>query len=231
MNQILESKKKNTSNNNDVIDYKNNSKINKKILMPFKIQIIICIAILLSSLSIYSFHMYKLSKKENISKSLIDSFNITTLYSNGNNYNVLKTSFEDSLNENRIHVIGLLEIDSINLIYPILSDVTEEYLKISPCRFYGPMPNEIGNLCIAGHNYKNYKFFSRLNELNKNDIIKIQDLDSNIVKYSIYEKYDVNSSELNCTNQNTNSKREITLVTCNSLNNSKRLIIKAKETG
>ena len=29
-----------------------------------------------------------------------------------------------------------------NITYPILSTTSEELLKISPCRFYGPMPNE-----------------------------------------------------------------------------------------
>ena len=42
------------------------------------------------------------------------------------------------------------------------------------------MPNEIGNLCIAGHNYVDYKFFSRVNELEKGDV----DLDDAINKYT-----------------------------------------------
>lgn len=33
-----------------------------------------------------------------------------------------------------------------------------------------------GNLCIAGHNYNNYQFFSRLKKLNIGDIIYIYDL-------------------------------------------------------
>ena len=112
-----------------------------------------------------------------------------------------------------------------------MKKLTEEYLKISPCRFYGPLPNEIGNLCIAGHNYKNYKFFSKLNNLKINDIIKIQDVDGTVVYYSVYDKYNVNSTELDCTNQNTNGKREVTLITCDSINNSRRVVVKAKETG
>ena len=55
--------------------------------------------------------------------------------------------------------------------------VTEgNLLKIAPCRFYGPMPNEVGNICIAGHNYNSYKFFSRLKNLSIGDVITIFDL-------------------------------------------------------
>ena len=175
--------------------------------------------------------MYKLNKKENISHKLLNKFNITSLYSNDNDYNLIKTSINNNNeNSNKVYVIGLLEIDSINLTYPILSNVSNEYLKISPCRFFGPMPNEIGNLCIAGHNYKNYKFFSRLNDVKINDIISIQDLVGKKINYIVYKKYNINADEFDCTNQNTNGKREVTLITCNNINNSKRIVIKAKET-
>ncbi len=33
-----------------------------------------------------------------------------------------------------------------------------------------------GNFCIAGHNYNNYQFFSRLKKLNIGDVIDIYDL-------------------------------------------------------
>ena len=225
MNQILEYKNKNFNSENKQKEKKQN------IIKRFKIQIYVCITILFTSLSIYSVYMYNLSKKEKISKDLMESFNLSTLYSNQTNYTTTKTSSNYNSRNNNPYVIGLLEIDSINLSYPILSEVTEDLLKISPCRFYGPMPNEVGNLCIAGHNYKNYKFFSNLKEIQINDIIKIQDLNGSKVNYIVYDKYDINSNELSCTNQDTNNKREITLITCNSFNNSKRIVIKAKETG
>ena len=63
------------------------------------------------------------------------------------------------------YTIGVINIPSINVNYPILSTYTDELLKIAPCRFHGPNPNEVGNLCIAGHNYKNSKFFSKVPNL------------------------------------------------------------------
>ena len=101
-------------------------------------------------------------------------------------------------------------------------------MDISVCRFAGPMPNEIGNLCIAGHNYVDYKFFSRLNELKENDKIYIYDLTGQEVIYSIYDIYETASNDISCTFQDTNNQRIVTLVTCNNVNG-KRLIIHAKE--
>ena len=90
------------------------------------------------------------------------------------------------------------------------------------------MPNEIGNLCIAGHNYVDYKLFSRLNELDINDEIIIYDLNGNSIIYRVYDIYETNPDDTSCTFQNTNGVRIITLVTCNNVNG-KRLVIHAKE--
>ena len=96
------------------------------------------------------------------------------------------------------------------------------------CRFAGPLPNEIGNLCIAGHNYVDYKFFSRVNELAKGDIITIYDLNGKSLDYEIYKIYETNSNDISCTFQNTNNTKIVTLITCNNVNG-KRLIVHAKE--
>lgn len=90
------------------------------------------------------------------------------------------------------------------------------------------MPNEIGNLCIAGHNYVDYKFFSRLNELKVNDKIEIYDLNGNVLSYKVYKIYETNSNDISCTTQDTKNKRIVTLITCNNVTG-KRLIIQAKE--
>ena len=109
-----------------------------------------------------------------------------------------------------------------------MSDTNDELLKISPCRFYGPYPNEIGNLCIAGHNYDDDRFFSNLYKLSLGDMIKIYDSNNSYISYYVYDKFEVIKSDTSCTNQDTNGKREITLVTCNNVNKN-RLVIKAKE--
>lgn len=124
--------------------------------------------------------------------------------------------------------IGTINIPSINVNYPILSTWSDALLKISPCKFWGPNPNEVGNLCIAGHNYKNSKFFSKVPNMEIGDTIEITDLGGNTVVYAIYDKYIVSPEERECTSQMTNGKREITLITCTN-DNKKRHIIKARE--
>ena len=90
------------------------------------------------------------------------------------------------------------------------------------------MPNEVGNLCIAGHNYVDYKLFSRLNELELNDKITIYDLAGKHLDYKIYDIYESNADDTSCTFQDTKNQRIVTLVTCNNVNG-KRLVVHAKE--
>ena len=79
------------------------------------------------------------------------------------------------------------------------------------------MPNEIGNLCIGGHNNIDNSFFGKIKQLNLGDEIKIYDLSGNYIKYKLYDKKEILNNDLSCTNQNTNGKKIITLVTCNTL--------------
>lgn len=126
------------------------------------------------------------------------------------------------------YTIGVINIPSINVNYPILSTYSDELLKIAPCKFHGPNPNEVGNLCIAGHNYRNSKFFSKVPDLEKGDIIEITDLGGTTLEYAVYDKYIVNPDELECTSQLTGGKKEVTLITCTD-DNKQRYIIKARE--
>ena len=125
------------------------------------------------------------------------------------------------------YTIGVINIPSINVNYPILSTYTDELLKIAPCRFHGPNPNEVGNLCIAGHNYKNSKFFSKVPNLQLGDKIEITDLSGRMLTYTVYDKFIVNPDELECTSQLTNGNKEITLITCTN-DNKQRHIIKPR---
>lgn len=126
------------------------------------------------------------------------------------------------------YTIGVVNIPSIDVNYPILSTYSDELLKIAPCKFHGPNPNEIGNLCIAGHNYRNSKFFSKVPNMELGDTIEITDLSGNTITYAVYDKFIVNPDELDCTSQLTGGKKEITLITCTD-DNKQRHIIKARE--
>lgn len=212
MNQILVNKDNYYFYNNYIQE---NKKTRKNYLFIFFSSIIISIVILFYLL--YSFFV-KLNNKK-YTDNITQKYNITSLYSSNSNYETIKLS-------NDISIIGLIEIPSINISYPILENSSEDLLKISVCRFLGPLPNRIGNLCIAGHNYKNNLMFSNLYKLNINDSIFITDLNNTKLEYSIYEKYTVKENNLNCTTNTTDA--QITLITCNDTNNNERVVIKAK---
>ena len=133
--------------------------------------------------------------------------------------------------------IGTINIPKINVNYPIIQGITaqtdeekakeiEELLKISTSKFWGPNPNEVGNLCIVGHNYRNKKFFSKVPTLVVGDIIEIT-ANEKTVKYSVYDKYTVIPEDNSCTSQLTDGKKEITLITCTD-DSKQRVIVKAR---
>ena len=191
-----------------------------------KVILYISIILIILSILVYFSIKYTLFKNQKISDNLVSNFNIKTLYSDlPDNYSSTQINTENSETP---FVIGLIQIDKINITYPILSTTSEELLKISPCRFYGPMPNESGNLCIAGHNYINDTQFGKLDNLNIADIIKISDLYGNIIEYEIYDKKQICADDLSCTSQNTNGLKEITLITCNNIKGN-RVCVKARE--
>lgn len=86
-----------------------------------------------------------------------------------------------------------------------------------------------GNLCIAGHNYKNDTFFSNISKLSRYDVIKIHDIQGNTINYEVYDVYKTKQTDLSCINQDTNDLKIITLITCDSNNDSFRTIVKARE--
>lgn len=197
----------------------------------YKIQFVVSCLIAICFIIALLIRIFSMNKNEKISEQLMDIYNISTLYSNNSDYftQLLESSHNQNKSSNNYSpfVIGIVKIDKINLNYPILSESSKELLDISICRFAGPMPNEIGNLCIAGHNYVDYKLFSRLHELEIDDIIKIYDLSGRMIEYRVSKKYEVEVTDMSCTSQNTDGKSIITLLTCNNVSG-KRLVVVAE---
>ena len=129
--------------------------------------------------------------------------------------------------------IATINIPSINCTYPILNTWSDELLKIAPCYFHGAEPNQVGNFCIVGHNYRNSKFFSKVPSLQVGDSIFIEDLTQTTVEYLVYDVYTVNPKDTSCTSQLDqlrDGKTEITLITCTN-DGSERVIVKARKAG
>ena len=138
------------------------------------------------------------------------------------------STYKTVIDSNQAYTIeGEIMIPKIKLVYPIISETTDEYLKIAPTKLAGPNMNEVGNYCIAGHNYQNNQFFSKISQLEINDQINLTSKNGKKLTYVIYAMYEVNENDLSCTNQNTNGNIEATLITCTT-QKQKRLIIKCR---
>jgi len=126
------------------------------------------------------------------------------------------------------YTIGVVNIPSIGVDYPILSTTSAELLKISACKLWGPKPNEVGNLCVVAHNYRNSRFFSKVPTLENGDQITITDLTGRTITYEVYDKYIVSPTDTSCTSQLTDGRKEVTLITCTS-DNKERVVVKTRE--
>lgn len=125
-------------------------------------------------------------------------------------------------------VSAKLEIPSISLETYVLKQYSKDALNIAVTKFWGADPNQIGNFCIAGHNFQNKNMFHDLKKLQKGDFFFVSDNMVGKVKYQIYDIYTVLPEDVTCLSQKTNQKREVTLITCTS-DSKKRIIVKARE--
>ena len=116
---------------------------------------------------------------------------------------------------------AILNIPALNIQYPVL-------LEISLNKYWGPEPNEEGNYCIVGHNYRNGKMFGTLSSIKNGDIVELTDGYGKMVKYKVYNKYVVKPTDTSCTTQHTNGYRELTLITCTNYG-TERLVVKCRE--
>ena len=211
----------------------------------YKINFIISIILIIILISLYVYAEYDRNKNEDISQDILagmnkdnttidkdvwvialdgsDNENINT-YSGDNGMSGRYTASDGKTYD----TVGLVSIPSIDVEYPILADTSDDLLKISVCKFWGSNPNEVGNLCIAGHNYRNTRFFSKVPNLKVGDTINISDLSGETLKYSVYDKYTVDPTDVSCTSQLTNGKKIVTLITCTN-DSKQRVIVKAKE--
>lgn len=121
-----------------------------------------------------------------------------------------------------------LEVPKIKLKTNVLSKYTTNGLKVCASKYYGPDANEVGNYCIAGHNYNQENMFNHLIDLEIGDDIFLTDNKNGIIKYTVYDIYKVKPSNVEPLSQETRGEKEITLITC--VNYSKnRLVVKAIE--
>lgn len=127
-------------------------------------------------------------------------------------------------------VEGKLEMPSVNLQYPVLSEMTDaNAIEVSLAVQYGVGLNNVGNTVIIGHNYRNGLFFGSNKRMQVGDVVYVTDWNSGErIAYEIYDKFTADESDTSYYNRDTNGYREISLVTC-EYDNNYRLVILARE--
>lgn len=125
-------------------------------------------------------------------------------------------------------VDAILNIPTLEITYPVISTWSDELLKISLNKFWGGEPNSVGNYCIVGHNYDGKDiFFGKLDQIQNGDIVELEDKTGTVLKYKVYNKFIVDPTDVACTSQLTNGKKEMTLITCSDRGKT-RLIVKCR---
>lgn len=165
--------------------------------------------------------------EENIEQNLEQNLEQNENLQQEDKNTIIAGKFTDSKG-NEYSIVGVVNIPKINSKYPIIAETTDKLLKVSICKFWGANPNEVGNLCIIGHNYKNSKFFSKVPTMVIGDIVEITDLSGKTLKYKAYDIYTVDPSDTRCTSQLTQGKKEVTLITCTN-DTKQRVIVKCTE--
>lgn len=112
--------------------------INKKIfklIYIYNIQLYVSIIIGIIILFFLAYKFYTIKNTDKLTGQILNNYNITKLYQN----RFINNSYQNNTNT---YIIGVIEIPKINIYYPIFSTCTDELLKISPCKIYGPNPGK-----------------------------------------------------------------------------------------
>ena len=145
-----------------------------------------------------------------------------------------KAEWKTSAAGYKYKIIATVEVPKISLKYTVVQgqsgsiEETESLLKSSPVKYHGYDPNEVGNFCIVGHNYRNSKFFSKVPNLTVGDTVKLTDLTGRTINYEVYDKHTVDPSDTKDTTQLTGGRKELTLITCTD-DSKLRVIVRCKE--
>lgn len=103
--------------------------------------------------------------------------------------------------------IGVLEIPSLELRLPVMSEWSYPRLKLAPCRYEGSAYTN--SLIIAAHNYASH--FGQLGNLHIGDEVSFTDMDGNVFRYEVVE---LEFLRLTAIEEMTGGDWDLTLFTC-----------------
>ncbi len=162
-------------------------------------------------------------EQQNLEENLLSKENDNSNDKNNNqNSKILPATYKG------YKVSSQLKIEKLDIDTYVLESSNKNAMEVSVIKCFGSNPNEVGNYCIAGHNYITKNMFSELKKLEVGDEISLTDNKHGTVMYEIYDKYKVVPTQTDILSQETNGEKQITLITCSDYSK-KRIIIKARE--
>lgn len=117
--------------------------------------------------------------------------------------------------------IGILEVPSLNLVLPIISDWSYPALKTAPCRYEGSVYQD--SMILAGHNYKSH--FGPLGNLKGGEQVIFTDVEGNVFYYEVVLKEVLTSTSIE---EMKEDEWDLTLFTC-TLGGQNRITIRCKK--
>ena len=213
----------------------------KKKKKIYKVISILCIILVIILAGYYVLAEYDKNQKEQISQEILEQMDDSTTVEEQKIVVALDDTEEEetpvinltttstntlnseiTANGKKYKSEAILEYPKLGINYPVLSEESEELLKVSLCKYWGPNPNKIGNYCIVGHNYKSGKMFGKLSSAEIGDEVKLTDLNGDTITYSVYNKFETTDTDTSF------YQRELTLRTCTTYGQD-RLVIKARQ--
>lgn len=129
------------------------------------------------------------------------------------------------------HIAARIVIPKMEADYIVVQGVDESDLREGPGHYAStPYPGQVGNAAIAGHRTTYGAPFGRLDELEPGDVIRTRTLQGSF-EYRVYDKFEVNPSDVSVLDADPARKATLTLTTCHPpYSAAKRLIVKAELT-
>ena len=103
--------------------------------------------------------------------------------------------------------IGYLELPTLGLTLPVMSDWSYERLRIAPCRYWGSVYDD--SLVILAHNYARH--FGGIRDLEIGDTVQFIDADGVIYRYVVAAQETLERGDVAAM---TGSDYDLTLFTC-----------------
>ena len=103
--------------------------------------------------------------------------------------------------------IGVLEIPSLPLSLPVISEWSYPNLKVAPCRYNGSV--YLNNMVIAAHDYCSH--FGPVKGLSQGDEVIFTDVDGNVFRYEVVEMETLSAYDVE---EMVSGDWDLTLFTC-----------------